>query len=229
MPLELRDEVLGAYDELQLRGTSAVAVRSSATSEDGSSQSFAGLFDTYLNVAGSEALIDAVRRCYASMWSERVLGYRARRGSGATVGDMAVVVMQMVAAETSGVVFTANPITGARDQVVINATWGLGEAIVSGSVTPDSYIFAKETFILLEHEVSTKEFGIFAAKEGPGVAEAELDANRVASPSLDEDVAREVARTACQIESYFGSPQDIEFAIAGGKLHILQSRPITTL
>ena len=228
MPVELRAEILGAYAELAQRCGPAVAVRSSATSEDGSASSFAGLFDTYLNIVGPGAVIEAVQRCYASMWSERVLGYHVRRGREAG-GAMAVLVMRMVQAETSGVVFTAHPVTGALDQVVINATWGLGDAIVSGAVTPDSYVFAKETFDLLEHETSTKEMAVIAKTVGSGVAETELDATRANAASLDEETAREVARVACQVESYFGSPQDIEFACSEGRLYILQSRPITTL
>jgi pyruvate,water dikinase len=228
VPMDLQDEVLAAYADLSKRSVPAVAVRSSATSEDSALSSFAGMFDTYLNLAAPEAVIDAVQRCYASMWSEQVLGYHARRGSEST-GAMAIVVMEMISAETSGVVFTAHPVTGSREQLVINAAWGLGDAIVSGAVIPDSFVFAKDTLELLEQETSTKTIGVFPSIQGMGVVESEQSAEKATTASLDEVTAREVARVASNIERYFGSPQDIEFAVASGRLYILQSRPITTL
>jgi pyruvate,water dikinase len=203
-------------------------VRSSATSEDGSAASFAGLYETYLNVAGAAEVLDRVQRCYASLWSERARGYRARNGIGGEEA-MAVVVMGLVQSEVSGIAFTAHPVTGATDQVVINASWGLGEAIVAGLVTPDSFVIDKTTFALLEREINEKEIAFLPHASGVGTVEAPLDAARASAPSLGDDQAVAVARMAARVEAHYGGPQDIEWAMQSGQLYLLQSRPITTL
>lgn len=228
LPDELMEQIGEAYDELSAMAGLACAVRSSAVSEDSASASFAGLYDSYLNVRGITDVLDAVRRCYASLWSERAVRYRSLRGGGPGEA-MAVVIMGLVACEASGIAFTAHPVTGARDQVVINASWGLGEAIVSGRVTPDSFVVQKDSLALLEREIYAKEVAVYPHPDGGGTIERKLPRDRATAPSLSDDAAREVARVATRVESHYGSPQDVEWGIAGGQLFLLQSRPITTL
>jgi pyruvate,water dikinase len=228
LPDDLRDQISDAYAELSAMGGLACAVRSSAVSEDGSSASFAGLYESYLNVVGLADVLTSVRRCYASLWSVRAQQYRSSHG--ASDGEaMAVVIMSLVPSEVSGVAFTAHPVTGARDQVVINASWGLGEAIVSGRVTPDCFVVHKPTGRLLEREIFTKDVAIYPHPDGDGTLERRLAPEQARAPCLSDELARDVAGVAARVESYYGSPQDIEWGIAGGGLFLLQSRPITTL
>lgn len=229
VPEELREQVASAYNELVSLSGVACAVRSSAVSEDGAGASFAGLYESYLNVLGVKAVIDSLRHCYASLWSERAVRYRALKGGGVDGDAMAVVVMGLVPSVTSGIAFTAHPVTGDRSQVVINASWGLGEAIVSGRVTPDSFVVDKATFALVEREIYEKEIAIYPHPDGGGVIEREVDRAQALAPSISDEDARAVARLAAQVETHFGSPQDIEWGMAGGQIYLLQSRPITTL
>jgi pyruvate,water dikinase len=215
LPDDLREQICEAYDALVEKGTLACAVRSSSISEDGAGSSFAGLYESYLNVRGAGEVLKSVRRCYASLWSERALRYRSHRDDGSGEDAMAVVVMGLVPSEVSGIAFTAHPVTGARDLVIINASWGLGEAVVSGRVTPDSFIVDKNTFAVLERQIFTVEQKIAADKRGVA--------------SLSDDQACEVARMAARVEAHYGSPQDVEWGMAHGNLYLLQSRPITTL
>ncbi len=228
LPDDLRAEIAAAYDELVSMSGLASAVRSSAVSEDGAQASFAGLYETYLNVQGITQVLDSVLQCYASLWSDRAIRYRALRG-GAGGEAMAVVVMGLVPSETSGIAFTAHPVTGERDRVVINASWGLGEAIVSGRVTPDSFVVQKGSLALLEREIFEKELAIYPHPDGGGTIEKALARDRAAAPSLRDDQATAVAKLASDVERYFGSPQDVEWGMAGGQIYLLQSRPITTL
>jgi len=229
LPEDLSGEIAAAYDELVSKSGIACAVRSSAVSEDGAEASFAGLYETYLNVAGVDEVIDRVRRCYASLWSERAVRYRARRAEGSADEAMAVVVMGLVQSEISGIAFTAHPVTGDLSQIVINASWGLGEAIVSGLVTPDSFVVEKGSFAVLERDIYEKELAIFPHPSGVGTVETDLDPDRAGAPSLLDDQACEVARMAARVEAHYGSPQDIEWGMQNGQLYLLQSRPITTL
>ena len=137
--------------------------------------------------------------------------------------------MGLVASETSGVAFTAHPVTGSRDQVLINASWGLGEAIVSGRVTPDSFLVEKGSFTLLEREIGAKELVIEPHPDGGGTIERKPTPTQAAAPSLTDEEAGAVARLATAVEAHYGSPQDIEWGMAAGSLYLLQSRPITTL
>src|SRR5919112_4075494 len=139
----MADEIRAAYQELGEDGETPVAVRSSATAEDLPGMSFAGQQETYLNVRGAEALLDGVKNCWASLWTARAMAYRARQGVDPATVSLAVVVQRMVESEAAGVMFTANPSNGRRDQVTISAAWGLGESVVSGSVTPDSIVVEK--------------------------------------------------------------------------------------
>ena len=228
LPEDLRDQIAAAYEHLAQRLGPYCAVRSSAISEDGAGASFAGLYESYLNIQGAESVLDSVHRCFVSLWGERAVGYRARNGGG-TDEAMSVVVMGLVQSDTSGIAFTAHPVTGARDLVVINASWGLGEAVVAGMVTPDSFIVDKNTFVVLERDVFTKELQIRPHPDGRGTIEEKVPRERQGIASLTDEQACEVARLAAQVEQHYGSPQDIEWGLAAGELFLLQSRPITTL
>lgn len=205
-----------------------VAVRSSATAEDLPFASFAGLQDTMLHVVGSEAVLAAVRRCWASLWTERATVYRARNGIDQRGVRLAVVVQRMVDARMAGVLFTADPIDGRRGRAVIDASFGLGEAVVSGAVNPDHYAVDAATGTILERRLGDKRVAI-VAETGGGVRRvvAATDDDRSA---LSDGQLRELARLGQRAEALFGSPQDVEFAIdAEGAIWLVQSRPITTL
>jgi phosphohistidine swiveling domain-containing protein len=226
IPPEIEQEILVAYREL---GEGPVAVRSSATAEDLPEAAFAGQQDTFLNVIGSKALLDAVRRCWASLWTDRAIAYRERQGIDQQTARIAVVVQQMVPAEVAGVMFTANPVTGARDEIVIDASPGLGEAVVSGRVTPDRFVLRKSRWgwSIAERHPGRREV-IIRARSGGGTERVEgSDAMEV--PELSDRVLRRLARLGGAIERRFGHPQDVEWAWAKGKASILQARPITAL
>ena len=230
LPDDLREEIGEAYDSLTAMTGLACAVRSSAISEDGASASFAGLYESYLNVRGVTDVLTAVRRCYASLWSERAIRYRARGGVvGAHDEAMGVVIMGLVPSDVSGIAFTAHPVTGARDLVVINSSWGLGEAVVSGRVTPDFFVIDKNSFAVLERDIFTKELAIYSHPDGGGTIERQIPADKRSVASLSDEQAQEVARLAARVEAQYGRPQDVEWGLANHQLFLLQSRPITTL
>ena len=222
LPASVDADLLVAYARL---GGGPVAVRSSATAEDQPGLSFAGLYDTFLNVVGPDALRQAVLACWASLWTARAIGYRTRNGVAHSGFSMAVVVQQMVAGQASGVAFTANPVTGCRDEVVVDATWGLGEALVSGRVEPDH-------FVVRGGQVVSRRLGakavVVEAVEGGGtrtIAASEA-ATRAA---LDDATLLALLGTARRVEDLDGVPQDIEWVMADGALWVVQSRPITAL
>jgi len=215
---------LGAVEVVQV----PVAVRSSATAEDLPTASFAGQQDTYLNVCGTDDLLEWVKHCWASLWTARAVTYRTRQGFDHHRVYLAVVVQAMIQSEVSGILFTANPITGNRDEVVINASWGLGEAIVSGLVTPDTITVRKSDGHIVSREVASKERMIEYAREGGTVGRA-TPAELREVPALSDDQVGELVALGRQIESHYGVPQDIEWAYAQGRFYILQSRAITTL
>ncbi|MCI0439301.1 MAG: PEP/pyruvate-binding domain-containing protein [Chloroflexi bacterium] len=229
MPRDLYDQIAQAYRELSRRagGEPGVAVRSSAVDEDGSSASFAGQHDTYLNICGAEAVADAVLRCWNSVTNERALQYRRQRGLSADSVRLAVLVQQLVPADVSGVVFSANPVTGSRDESVINASWGLGESVVSGSVTPDTYIVRNSDLAILDSQVSDKS-RMTVAVDG-GAAEVDVPLHMRFRPALDESQIAEMVRLALALQDSMGWPVDIECAYRGRELYLLQCRPITTL
>ncbi len=229
LPEELREQICAAYDELVSMVGTPCAVRSSAIGEDAAGASFAGLYESYLNVQGAHDVLASVKSCYASLWSERAVRYRALKGVGVNGDAMAVVVMGLVPSETSGIAFTAHPVTGERDRVVINSSWGLGEAIVSGRVTPDSFVVHKSSFAMLEREIYEKCLAIFPHPDGGGTIERELKGDRAMAPSMSDEQAQAVAQLAARLETHFGAPQDIEWGLAAGQIYLLQSRPITTL
>jgi pyruvate,water dikinase len=193
------EEIEEAYERL---GGGPVAVRSSACAEDSEAASFAGQQETYLNVRGADAVAGRVVECWASFFSERALFYRVRKGSLDDLG-MAVVVQRMIQPDTSGVIFTADPVQRRRDRMVVEAVRGLGEQVVSGHVTPDHYVLDRAGAVKRER---LQDGGVLAAPE-----------------------LLRLAELGRGLEEHFGAPQDIEWAIAGDEIYLLQSRPVTTL
>ncbi len=205
-----------------------VAVRSSATAEDLPFASFAGQQDTYLNVVGAEAVLQAVRNCWASLWTDRATAYRASLGIDPAGVALAVVVQRMVDADTAGVMFTANPLTGRRRQLVIDAAPGLGEAVVSGAVNPDHFVVDGLTGKVLEQWLGGE--GIQVRPLPGGGTETRTLPRNTGTPSLTEHQLAALAELGLLAEDHFGTPQDLEWAIdAAGALWLTQSRPITTL
>jgi pyruvate,water dikinase len=225
MAEDVRDRILEAYRAM---GTdSFVAVRSSATGEDGADASFAGMNETFTNVRGEQDLIEMVRQCWASLFGPRVVAYRASRGFTADPA-MAVVVQLMIASERSGVAFTADPTTDATDRVVVEGAFGQGEVVVSGSVEPDTYVVAKETGEILSRRMGYKSFKIIRGSDGKD-QRVELDEAQAVAQVLSDEELREIAAIAVRSERHAGCPQDTEWAIADGTTYIVQTRPITTL
>ncbi len=221
----VRAEIADAY--AALGENVAVAVRSSATAEDLPEASFAGQQDTYLNVRGLEDLLVAVRECWASLWTARAMSYRARQGIEPSTVSLAVVVQQMVDAEAAGVMFTANPSNGRRDEVVISAAWGLGESVVSGSVNTDNIVVRKPDGTVVSSETADKAVMTIPAEQR--TQERPVPADRRREPVLNAAEAAELAAYGSRIENHYGSPQDIEWARADGQFFIVQARPITAL
>ena len=227
---DLAAEIRAAYQQL-IQSTNngqdtAVAVRSSATAEDLPTASFAGQQDTYLNVQ-AETLLEAVKKCWASLWTARAIAYRLRQEIDPATVSLAVVVQQLVPADAAGILFTANPVNGQRDQIVINATWGLGEAIVGGQVTPDTVTIAKTTYEILSRETAVKT--TMTVRTEHGTTEQAVPQAQQNEQVLADETAVQLARYGAQIETHYGLPMDIEWAIADGAISILQARPITTL
>ena len=225
MPEDVRDRILVAYRAM---GPDCyVAVRSSATGEDGADASFAGMNETFTNVRGEADLIEAVLNCWASLFGPRVVSYRASRGFSANPA-MAVVVQLMIASERSGVAFTADPTTDATDRVVVEGAFGQGEVVVSGSVEPDTYVVSKESGDIISRRTGYKSFKIIRGDDGKD-QRVELDESQAQAQVLDDDEVRTIAEIAIRSERHAGCPQDTEWAIADGTTYIVQTRPITTL
>jgi rifampicin phosphotransferase len=220
----LRREIAEAYAAL---GEAPVAVRSSATAEDLPDASFAGQQDTYLNVRGVEDLVVAVRDCWASLWTARAMAYRARQSIDPATVSLAVVVQQMVDADAAGVMFTANPSNGRREETFVSAAWGLGESVVSGAVNTDNLVVRTPEGTVLTSEIADKAvMTVFAEQR---TEERPVPADQRLRPVLREAEAAELAAYGTRIENHYGVPQDIEWARADGKFWILQARPITAL
>ena len=226
MPEDLAALIERSYNELG-GDDPPVAVRSSATAEDLPGMSFAGQMETYLNERGGAEVLAAVKRCWGSLWTARALSYRAQHGIRPEDVSIAVVVQQLVPAEVAGILFTANPLTGARDQIMINAAWGLGEAIVGGQVTPDTITVAKQTGEIVSQEIAVKE--VMTVRVPGGTRDEPVPAERRRQAALQPEQASELARLGRQIEQLYGLPMDIEWAISGRRIFILQARPITAL
>jgi pyruvate,water dikinase len=240
LPGGLADGLLAGYRNL---GEPAVAVRSSATAEDLPDMSFAGQQDTYLNVLGREALLKAVVDCWSSLWTARAIGYRMRNGVPHSGAALAVIVQEMVQSQASGVLFTANPLTGLRTETVIDATFGLGEALVSGQVEPDHYVVEIAApaagsqgpaapgravqVRIVSKTLGAKAVAIYG-RAGGGTALSEINGSD--QQALPNEQILDLARLGAQVAAEYGFPQDIEWAVGEkGELYLLQSRPITAL
>ncbi len=224
MPEDIRSGILEAW---QTTGVNkAYAVRSSATAEDLPSASFAGQQDTYLNVFGAEQLLHAVKRCWASLFTDRAISYRAKNGFGHRSVFLSVVVQQMVFPEVSGIMFTADPITGHRKTIAIDASFGLGEALVSGLVSADLYHVRSGK--IHRKQISQKKLAIYSVPSG-GTVSKDLPPEQQAMQALPDDKILELASLGQAIESHYGAAQDIEWCWVEGKFYIVQSRPITSL
>jgi pyruvate, water dikinase len=227
--IDLRNEIFAAISDMMARLSLpelVVAVRSSAVDEDGAGASFAGQHETYLNIAGADAILQAVTRCWESARSERALEYRRQQGLSIDQPQIAVLVQRMVASDVSAVAFSANPITGSRDEIVINASWGLGESIVGGTVTPDTFIVRKSDLAITSRTIADKQRMTVSVPGGT----QEVDVPRFlrAKASLNDEQVIEVAQLALTLDLAMGRPIDLECAYAGEKLYLLQCRPITT-
>ncbi len=227
IPQAIAGDLLSAYMDLVTKGELPVAVRSSATAEDLPTASFAGQQDTFLNINNENELLGAVKKCWASLWTSRAISYRRRQDIDPAAVSLAVVVQQLIPAELSGILFTANPLNGERDQIVINATWGLGEAIVGGQVTPDSVVVDKTNWQIISRETAQKS--IMTVRSDIGTEDIPIPQSQQGQQVLNDETAVELANFGAQIEAHYGQPMDIEWAITGEKIAILQARPITNL
>jgi pyruvate,water dikinase len=226
----LRDEIICAISDLMACHNLPdfiAAVRSSAVDEDGATASFAGQHETYLNIVGADAIIQAVIRCWESARSEHALEYRRKKGLSVERLQIAVLVQQLVASDVSAVIFSANPITGNRDEIMINASWGLGESIVGGTVMPDTFIVRKSDLAVVQCVIADKQRMTVSAPGGTD----EVDVPRFlrTTTSLNDEQVIEVAKLALTLETTMEYPVDVECAYARGELYLLQCRPITTL
>jgi len=220
---ELKDAVLDAFDVL---GAEVVAVRSSAIAEDSSDASWAGQFESYLNVS-REQLINSIEKCWASASSDTVNAYAEGKSTDKEQLAIAVVAQKMVNSEVSGVAFSVNPVTKDTDEIMIEAIYGLGELLVQGMITPDNYIVDKHTFEVKENSTKTKSI-MLVYKDGENVEQPVSENQRDVSCLTDEQIV-ELSELVNKIEQYYGTAQDIEWALENNKFYIVQSRPITTL
>ncbi len=230
VPTAIREEVSRLYAELG-DGDAPVAVRSSALGEDSQNATFAGQQETYLWVRGAEHVCDALRDCWVSLYSPPAISYRARLGGEpAAEAAMGVTVQLMVDASVSGVMFTCNPVSGDPSMVAVNASWGLGLAVVGGEVTPDDYLVSKVTRELVREHVHSKHHEYVPDPSGRGAVRAEVPADRRDARCLDEELLSRLVDVGRRVERYFGSRQDIEWAIdRDGELFVVQSRPVTAV
>jgi pyruvate,water dikinase len=229
-PLDLRNEITTAISDLTAchsLNDFIAAVRSSAVDEDGAMASFAGQHETYLNIVGADAIIRAVTRCWESARSERALEYRRQQGLSMERPQIAVLVQQLIPADVSAVVFSTNPITGNREEVVINASWGLGESVVGGTVRPDTFIVRKSDFAIINRVIADKQCMTISVPGGT----REVDVPRFLrnTTSLNDEQVMEMAKLALALEATMGHPVDVECAYGGSELYLLQCRPITAL
>ncbi len=223
MPKEIGEEIVGLYDSLDCE---SVVVRSSATAEDLPGMSFAGQYNTYLNVRGHESLKEHIKKCWASLWNARAVAYRNKQNLKHHDIAHGVVVQKLVNSTKSGIIFTANPLSGRRDEILLNSSWGLGEAVVGGDVNPDQWIFNKEKKEINEEKISLKE--VMSIRKNEGIELVKVKNNLQNKSTLNENELKELFNLALKTENYYQSPQDIEWAY-DGKFYLVQTRPITSL
>ncbi|MGD9569961.1 MAG: PEP/pyruvate-binding domain-containing protein, partial [Sedimentibacter sp.] len=223
-PDKMLNEIKFAYDKYAME---SVAVRSSATAEDLPGTSFAGQYDTYLNIKGIQNVLLAIKNCFASLWNSRALSYRLKNGFNNESMAHAVIVQNLIEGEKSGIAFTANPFDGNDQEIIINASWGLGESIVSGSVNPDQWIIHKVTGEIMSEEISTKTTMTMGMEEE--ISTIQVPDQQKDKPSLNKQELKELHRLIIKTEACFDHPQDIEWTIKDGQVYILQSRDITSI
>lgn len=230
IPPDLHAAIAVAYRTLAHRTAGErlqIAVRSSAVDEDGAGASFAGQYETFLNIIGVEAASHAVLRCWRTARSERVMSYRKQLGLVPDGVKMAVLLQQMVAADKSAFIFSANPVSGNLQEMVINANWGLGASIADGSVTPDTYLVRKSDLALLDRRIADKQRMTVMAPDG--TQEVNVPRFLRNAPVLTDEQVRELCELARTLEGYMGWPVDVEAAWSGDQLYLLQCRPVTAL
>jgi pyruvate,water dikinase len=226
IPAKIKQEIRDTYAELDPGGM-VVAVRSSATAEDLPDASFAGQQETYLNIRGEKNLLEAVQKCWASLYGARAIYYRTRQGFDHQSVNIAVVVQQLVNAKKAGVMFTSHPVSG-EPLTIIEGSWGLGESVVSGSVSPDNYVYDQRTERIVDRTIAVKLHEIVSDGDH-GTRTVELSPDRQKAPVLTDEEVTQLARFGKIAETHYGVPQDVEWAIDGNTIYILQSRPITTI
>ena len=235
VPEDIAGDVVDAYEELCYRRMDLnipVAVRSSATGEDAADASFAGQFDTYLGISGPDALLDALRRCWASLFTARALGYRLTKGLDHSACPMAVGVIELVHARASGVAFSVHPVTGRGDRIVLEGSWGWGEAVVQGLVVPDHIEVGKTDGRILDYAVGEKKV-VSAFDYARGlVVERDMPTRLVNARVLDDEQVGAVVDAVCAIERHYGHPVDVEWVVdrhrrPGEPVSIVQTRPVT--
>jgi pyruvate,water dikinase len=223
LPARVLTSVFSAYDRM---GCPPVAVRSSATAEDLADLSFAGQHDTILNVVTKESLKTAIVECLSSLWTSRAIHYRVRNNIDQKGLALAVIIQEMVPSDSSGVLFTANPLTGKRSEYVIDATFGLGEALVSGQIEPDHYVVDGSTGKILHKTIGSKAI-IITGQKGGGTVKTKEKAG--IKETLSKENLTELVRLGLRVTHLYETPQDIEWAFVDNELFVLQSRPITSL
>ncbi len=227
VPPEVARAITEAYTVLTHGASAPVAVRSSATAEDLPDASFAGQQETYLNIRGAEAVVQAAKRCWSSLWTGRALSYRVKNGIPPGDVALAVIVQELVKADVAGVLFTADPVSGHRGRMVVDGAWGLGESVVSGAVSPDNWVADGATGAILKERIATKR--VMAVRTETGTEERPVPPDLQARPVLNSAQVAALVDLGRRTAAHFGAPQDIEWAMAGGEFRLVQSRPITTL
>lgn len=228
VPQEMAEDIVKHYAEIG-NGHEPVAVRSSGTAEDLDDASFAGQQETYLFVIGNDDVVKFIKECWASLYNDRAIFYRREKKFDERSISIAVVVQRMVSAQKAGVMFTSNPITNDYDTVVLEAAWGLGEAIVSGIVTPDNLWINKNTGEVTTEYISEKETMVVRLSERGGTKEEPVPEELREAPVLTDAERNKLVELARKIEDFYKKPEDIEWAIIDGEVYLLQSRPITTM
>lgn len=229
VPEEISNELARAYAALSqdAPGGTPVAVRSSATFEDLDNASFAGQYDTFLNVIGLERVLSSVKACWAGLWNERAMSYQREHGLDDVSATMGIVIQRQLAPEVAGVLFTLNPLTGREEEMMVEAAWGLGEAVVSGRVNPDTYVVDAYASKVVRADIARQPVKLEVDENG-GIREVELAAEQALRPTLSDVQLLDLAELGTRVQEIFGYPQDIEWALADGHFLILQARPMTS-
>jgi pyruvate,water dikinase len=223
VPPEIEQEIMENYVKLSAKEEPFVAVRSSVAIKDSAVSSFPGMMDTFHYVQGAKNVVEKVKECWASVWSGRAAFARHSKGLDHHKAVIAPTVQLMVNSEVAGVLFTVNPITGEKNEIVIESNWGLGETVVCGRCQSDLYVMTKSPLTIKDKRIARKH-ETYVQAEGGGAKWAEVETARVSQPTLTDGQIEELCRTACLIEEHYGCHQDIEWAFEKGKLYILQAR-----